>query len=66
MAERQARERGPDMITLIAGILTLLVAGYVLTDGAFTIPGVPQRWLLATAAGVIGLLLLLGSLRRRR
>lgn len=65
MAER-SRARGLDTVTLVAGIVTLLLAAHVLTDGAFTVPGVPQHWLLAAGAGVVGLSLLLGSLRRRR
>ena len=68
MAERESevRRRGPDLLTLIAGIGTLLVSAYVLTDGALWIPSLDPRWLLAGGALVVGLFLLMLSLRGRR
>ncbi len=68
MAERESevRRRGPDLLTLIAGIGTLLVSAYVLTDGALWIPSLDPRWLLAGGALVVGLALLMLSLRGRR
>jgi len=56
--------RRPDLFTLIAGIASLFVSGYVLSDGALWAPWVDPRWLLAGGAVVIGLLLLAVSLRR--
>lgn len=65
MAEREQNEtkRFPDVLTLIAGIGTLLVSAYVLTDGRFTIPN--PTWLLAGGALLVGVLLLASSLRKR-
>ncbi len=67
MAEREpeVRRRGPDVLTLLAGIATLLVSAYVLTDGAIWIPSLDPRWLLAGGALVVGLLLLMLSVRGR-
>jgi hypothetical protein len=64
--ERDVQKRGPDGFTLIAGIATLLVSAYVLTDGALWVPSVDPRWLLAGGAVVVGLFLLMLSLRGRR
>ena len=68
VAERDpdVRRRGPDMLTLVAGIATLLVSAYVLTDGALWIPSLDPRWLLAGGALAGGLFLLMLSLRGRR
>lgn len=65
MAEREQNEtkRFPDVLTLLAGIGTLLVSAYVLTDGRFTIPN--PTWLLAGGALLVGVLLLASSLRKR-
>ncbi|MGB3440269.1 MAG: hypothetical protein WBA97_16100 [Actinophytocola sp.] len=67
MAERDQNEtrRGfPDLLTGLAGIGTLLVSAYVLTDGAFNIPN--PTWLLAGGALLVGVLLLASSLRGKR
>jgi len=66
MARRDTGRRGPDPITLVAGLLTLVASGYVLTDGALWVPGLDPRWLLAGAALLVGVLLLAGSLRNGR
>lgn len=63
--ERPVRRR-LDPVALIAGIGTLLVAAYVLTDGAIWFPSVDPRWLLAGGALVIGLIMLVASLRGGR
>lgn len=65
MAEREQNEtkRFPDVLTLLAGIGTLLVSAYVLTDGRFTIPN--PTWLLAGGALLVGVLMLASSLRKR-
>ena len=63
---REAERRGPDVLTLVAGIATLLVSAYVLTDGALWIPSLDPRWLLAGAALVVGLFLLMASVRGGR
>lgn len=67
MADRDQNEvrRGfPDLLTGLAGIGTLLVSAYVLTDGAFHIPN--PTWLLAGGALLVGILLLASSLRGKR
>jgi hypothetical protein len=64
--EREVDRRGPDALTLIAGIATLLVSAYVLTDGALWVPSLDPRWLVAGVALVVGLFLLMLSLRGRR
>ena len=51
-------------VSCIAGIGTLLVSAYVLTDGAFTVPN--PTWLLAGGALLVGILLLASSLRGKR
>jgi hypothetical protein len=65
VAEREQNEtkRFPDVLTLLAGIGTLLVSAYVLTDGRFTIPN--PTWLLAGGALLVGVLMLASSLRKR-
>ncbi|MPY97424.1 MAG: hypothetical protein GEU97_05395 [Actinophytocola sp.] len=58
--------RRVDLFALISGIATLLVAGYVLSDGASWLPDIDLRWLLAGAAAAIGISLLASSLGRDR
>lgn len=60
------RRRGPDVFTLIAGVAALFVSAYILTDGAAWLPSVDPRWALAGGALLIGVLLLLASLRSDR
>jgi hypothetical protein len=64
--DRDVKRRGPDLLTLIAGIATLLVSAYVLTDGQVGIPSVDPRWLLAGGALLVGLVLLIASARGRK
>lgn len=63
--ERPERRR-PDFLALIAGLGTLLISGYVLSDGALWVPSVNPTWLLAGGAVLVGLLLLGSSLRGSR
>jgi hypothetical protein len=66
VAEHNETERKrPDLLTLLAGIATLLMAAYVLADGRTWLPSFDPRWLLAGAAVLVGLLLLGSSVRRR-
>ncbi|GAA4540624.1 hypothetical protein [Amycolatopsis samaneae] len=58
--------RGVDAFTLIIGIATLLVSGYVLSDGATWLPRFDFRWMIAGAAVFVGVLLLGASFRKRR
>lgn len=58
--------RRVDLLALIGGVGTLLVAAYLLGDGAgWSLPDFDLRWLLAGAAGLAGVALLASSMRRR-
>lgn len=63
MAE-QSRRRGLDPVTLLFGIGSLLVSATALTSGTGLLPDVDARWLLAAGAVLVGILLLVGTLRR--
>ncbi|GAA0525369.1 hypothetical protein GCM10011581_14600 [Saccharopolyspora subtropica] len=58
---RRPDRDGPDMVTLVAGLLSLATAGYVLFGG-----GGQLRWVLAVAAVAVGVVMLVASLRPRR
>lgn len=60
------RRRGPDLLTLLFGLMTLFVASYILTDGGVWVPMVDPRWLFTGGALLVGLLLLGSSLRGGR
>ena len=63
-----ARRRGPDLLMLVVGALSLAmsVAAFVGYErGVPSLVGFDARWLLAAGATLIGLLLLVGSLRGR-
>ncbi|RSM71218.1 hypothetical protein DL991_36675 [Amycolatopsis sp. WAC 01375] len=62
----QPAKRGVDVFTLIIGIATLLVSGYVLSDGASWLPQFDFRWVMAGGAIFVGVLLLAASLRKSR
>lgn len=71
MAERDenarvARFRGPDPVTLLVGLLTLGMATSAFVGQVPTLSGFDPRWLLAAGAALVGLLLLVTSLRERR
>lgn len=53
-----------DWFTLVAGLGSLLIAGYVLGDGPSWWPAVDLRWLIAGGAVLVGAILLGSSLRR--
>jgi hypothetical protein len=63
--ERPVR-RFPDPVAMIVGIATLVVSAYVLSDGAWDLPAVDPRWLIAGGALFVGLMLLGASLRPNR
>ncbi|MGH3670195.1 MAG: hypothetical protein ACRDSH_06110 [Pseudonocardiaceae bacterium] len=58
--------RSPDLLTLVAGLVALGLAGTTLLGGIAWLPDVDGRWVLAALALVIGLLLVIGSLRTPR
>ncbi|HEY1572647.1 MAG TPA: hypothetical protein VGG05_14995 [Pseudonocardiaceae bacterium] len=64
----ERKRRFPDPVNLVAGLLTLWVAAYALSDGRLGFSGVDPRWVIAGIALLIGVLLLGASLRpgRRR
>lgn len=62
----QPEKRGVDVFTLIIGIATLLVSGYVLSDGASWLPRFDFRWIMAGGAIFVGVLLLAASVRKKR
>jgi hypothetical protein len=62
----EPRRRWPDPLNLIAGLITLGVAVYALTDGRVALHGVDPKWIVAAGALLIGVLLLGASLRPRR
>ena len=70
MAEKtrdtETRRRWPDVFTLLMGLATLFVSGYVLSDGNLWFPTVDPRWLITGGALLVGILLLASSLRRKR
>ena len=57
---------GPDLLTLLVGLGALGIAGTALLGGLAWVPHVDGRWILAGLALIVGLLLILGSLRPSR
>lgn len=57
---------GPDLLTMAAGVGALGVAGFALLGGVSWLPDLDGRWVLAVLALVVGLLLVIGSLRPSR
>lgn len=69
--ERNTRDdlparRMPDPFALVAGLATLGVSAYLLTDGATWLPALDARWALAGGALLVGVLMLLASVRGER
>ena len=60
-----ARRRGPDPLALLVGLATLAMAVFAFVGELPDLSGFDPRWLLAGAAAVVGLVLLVGSLRGR-
>jgi hypothetical protein len=60
------RRRGPDPLALLVGLATLVMAVFAFVGELPDLSGVDPRWLLAGGAAVVGLVLLVGSLRGRR
>jgi hypothetical protein len=58
--------RGPDLLTLVAGLASLGIAVTALLGGVAWLPDVDGRWVLAALALLVGLLLVVGSLRPHR
>lgn len=68
MNERDALtpQRGPDLLTLLIGLGALGIAGTALLGGIAWLPDVDGRWVLAALALIVGLLLVVSSLRPPR
>ncbi|HEX3782363.1 MAG TPA: hypothetical protein VHX38_22080 [Pseudonocardiaceae bacterium] len=65
-SDRQVQRRPFDPILLILGLVTLGAAGYILSYGYFQLPHLDPRWVLAGAGLLVGLLMLVASLRPKR
>ena len=63
--ERVARRTGPDVLTLLIGVLALGMSAAAFVGEVPSLAGFDPRWLLAAGAAAVGLLLLVGSLRGR-
>jgi hypothetical protein len=61
----EKRRRMPDLLTLIVGLVSLGIAGSGFLGRAPDLQAFDPRWLLAGGAVVLGLVLLLASVRRR-
>jgi hypothetical protein len=57
---------GPDLLTMVAGLGALGIATTTLIGGITWFPDLDGRWLLAALALIVGLLLVIGSLRPQR
>jgi hypothetical protein len=60
------RRRGADLLTLAAGLAALGIASTALFGSLSWLPEVDVRWVLATVAIVVGLALVIGSIRPQR
>jgi hypothetical protein len=65
VTQRPAR-RGPDVLTLLMGLISLSAAGSALFHWTPPLPLLDPRWLLAGGAVLVGLLLLVASVRPPR
>lgn len=61
-----ARRRGPDVVMVVAALLTFAMAVAAFVGQVPDLSGFDPRWLLAAGAAAVGLLLLGGSVRGRR
>lgn len=64
-ASAPVRRRGPDLLTLTAGLGALAISVGALLGGIGWLPGVDARWVLAAVAILVGLVLVIGSVRPR-
>jgi hypothetical protein len=56
--------RGLDVLTLLVGLASLAVAMFAFVGTVPDLPAFDVRWLLAGVAVLVGLVLLVGSVRR--
>lgn len=64
--DRSMARRGPDLLLLLCGVVTLLVGAYAVSDGRIWLRNMDPRWIIAGGALVVGLLLLAASTRSGR
>jgi hypothetical protein len=64
--DRQMQRRQFDPMLLILGLVTLAVAGYIISYNDFQLPHLNARWVLAGGGLLVGLLMLTASLRPKR
>jgi hypothetical protein len=62
---KDTARRGPDPVNLVIGLLALGMAAAAFVGEVPSLAGLDPRWLLAAGAAIVGLLLLIGSLRGR-
>lgn len=62
---RRAR-RGIDPLTLVVGLGALFAAAVGLSEDTSWVSAIDPRWLLAAGAVLVGILLLIGTLRKPR
>jgi hypothetical protein len=60
------QRRGPDLLTLVVGLGTLAIATTTLLGGISWFPNLDGRWVLAALALIVGLLLVITSLRPQK
>ncbi|MGH3694909.1 MAG: hypothetical protein ACRDRX_13140 [Pseudonocardiaceae bacterium] len=65
-ADEPTARGGPDLLTMVAGLGALGIATTTLIGGITWFPDLDGRWLLAGLALIVGLLLVIGSLRPQR
>ena len=61
-----APRRGPDLLTLVVGLGALGLATTTLLGGIGWLPSADGRWVIAALALIVGVLLVIGSLRPQR
>jgi hypothetical protein len=66
MHKNGAARRGIDPLTFVLGVGALFVAAVGLSDDTSWVLAMDPRWLLAGGAVLIGVLLLIGTLRNPR
>ena len=62
---RVDRKRGPEVLTLLIGLLALGMSVAAFVGEVPSLAGFDPRWLLAAGAAAVGLMLLVGCLRGR-
>lgn len=63
---RPRTSQAPDVLTLLVGLASLVMATLAIVGYAPELPGFDPRWLLAGGAALVGVLVLVSSLRRPR